>query len=509
MSASPLPLPIRRPTAPDPERSDSARALPQAGDVRALPVDRLRPAPDHEAIYGPLDDSQIADLVESLPQQGLLEPLLVAPAPIRDLPPRAPAWEIVAGHRRLAAARALGWPRIPCRILDLPPGAPRRRALVESNRQRRKTYTQLMREADALHELLAAEAKARSLANLQVQAPSPDEHDPDRDHDPRASTPPERRNSDAPPPTGIRAGRTDDRIAKILDIGGKDLYRQARAVWKAAAEGDPRALAAVRRLDAGTQTVHAAHKDLRRRDRYANGFKPTPYDVWNFRHDPAFGVGHPGAIPAGIVAHALHYFTAPGELVVDPMAGGGTTLDVALSMGRRCLAYDLAPVRPEIRPWDIRRGFPDEASGCDLVFCDPPYFNMLADRYPPGSVSGDNLADWLGFLRQLARSARRTLRPGGRVAILLANQTEKDLPPGHGYLDHAFFAYQALVEEGFLPERRVSCPMSGGYHPQQVRRARSEGRMLGLVRDLLVARKPTPETNPVSAQRIGLPPANS
>ena len=76
----------------------------------------------------------------------------------------------------------------------------------------------------------------------------------------------------------------------------------------------------------------------------------------------------------------------------------------------------------------------------------------------------------------------------------MANQTEKDLPAGFGYLDHAFYGYQALTAAGFLPERRVSCPMDGAYLPQHVRRARADGRMLGQVRDLLVMRKPAEST---------------
>ena len=99
---------------------------------------------------------------------------------------------------------------------------------------------------------------------------------------------------------------------------------------------------------AGTKTIHAAYKDLRRRDRFSADFRPTPYDVWSFRHDRAFGIPHAGSIPAAIIAHTLYYYTQPDALVVDPMAGGGTTLDVCQSMGRRCLAYDIQPVRPEI-----------------------------------------------------------------------------------------------------------------------------------------------------------------
>ncbi len=93
-------------------------------------------------------------------------------------------------------------------------------------------------------------------------------------------------------------------------------------------------------------------------------------------------------------------------------------------------------------------------------------------------------------MNRLARASFDAIRPGGFVALLLANQTEKDLPAGFGYIDHAFYGYTALTAAGFLPERRVSCPMDGAYLPQHVKRARADGRMLGQVRDLLVMRKP-------------------
>ncbi len=93
-------------------------------------------------------------------------------------------------------------------------------------------------------------------------------------------------------------------------------------------------------------------------------------------------------------------------------------------------------------------------------------------------------------MQSFASNAFAALKANGYVALLVANQTEKDLPAGHGYIDHAFLGYQALIAAGFLPERRISCPMDGAYLPQHVRRARVEGRMLGQVRDLLVMRKP-------------------
>ena len=439
-------------------------SLASPPDLRHVPVEYLRPSRFSLEVYGE-PGLEIGDdgLLDSIRDNGILVPLVASPD--------GEELELLSGHRRLACARSIGLETVPCELRALPRGDARSRAVLDYNRQRRKTFSQLMREADALERLLGPAARRRRLANLGV---------------PEAVA--ECRDSDA------RGGRTDESIARALGIGGKDLYRQARAVWRAAASGDPRARSGVAQLDLGEKSVHAAYKDLRRRDRFTTGFRPTPYDVWAFRRDPSFGLPHPGSIPAAIVAHALHYFTAPGDLVVDPMAGGGTTLDVCSAMGRRCLAYDLDPVRPEIRQFDVRHGFPPESRECSLVFCDPPYHTMLSGPYAAFGVVPEPLTGWISFLGGLARHALDALRLGGHVALLLANQTEKDLPAGLGYVDHAFLGYAALLGAGFTPVRRISCPMDGAYLPQHVQRARAEGRLLGQVRDLLVMRKPSADS---------------
>ncbi len=440
-----------------------ATVADQPDQVVRLPAARIASNPYSTFIYGD-PAAEVAGLIDGIREHGILVPLIVHPGADPD------SYELISGHRRLACAHAIGLTSVPCVVRTFSDDADQHRAVLEYNRQRPKNFGQMMREADAMSALLATAARDRSLANLRSEPESTDS--------------PDCRNSDA------RSGRTDSTIARLIGLGGKDIYRQARALWNLAQTGDPRAQSGVAQINAGTKTIHAAYKDLRRRDRFTTGFRPTPYDVWAFKHDRAFGIPHPGSIPPGIIAHTLHYFSSADSLVVDPMAGGGTTLDVCQAMGRRCLAYDLDPTRPDVRQHDITQEFPLEASGCDLVFADPPYHTMLAQAYAPTGIANAPLSAWTDFLQTFARSAFAILRPGGYLAILVANQTEKDLPAGHGYLDHAFLTYGAMMAAGFLPERRISCPMDGAYLPQHVRQARVDGRMLGQVRDLIVGRKP-------------------
>ena len=155
-----------------------------------------------------------------------------------------------------------------------------------------------MREADAIEELWENQARSRRLANLRRGRIRTDDR---HRKAPIVGIPtiggflriPMNQDEECRDEQGDR-GRTDARIARRLGLGGKDLYRQARAIWRVAQSGDARAQSGVAQLDAGTKTIYAAYKDLRRRNRFSADFRPTPYDVWSFRHDRAFGVAHAG-----------------------------------------------------------------------------------------------------------------------------------------------------------------------------------------------------------------------
>jgi len=58
-----------------------------------------------------LDRGNVGELATSISRHGLLHPIIVRPA--------EGGFELIAGSRRLAAVRLLGWRKVPCQIIDL------------------------------------------------------------------------------------------------------------------------------------------------------------------------------------------------------------------------------------------------------------------------------------------------------------------------------------------------------------------------------------------------------
>ncbi|NLT30485.1 MAG: site-specific DNA-methyltransferase, partial [Propionibacterium sp.] len=57
---------------------------------------------------------------------------------------------------------------------------------------------------------------------------------------------------------------------------------------------------------------------------------------------------------AAVVDHVIERCTAPGDLVLDPFAGFGTTLERAVRLGRRAAGVELLPERVD----HVRRRVP-------------------------------------------------------------------------------------------------------------------------------------------------------
>jgi len=82
--------------------------------------------------------------------------------------------------------------------------------------------------------------------------------------------------------------------------------------------------------------------------------------------------GYVGATPSWVIWQLLQRYTRKGDLVVDPMCGSGTTIDVCADLGRKARGFDLQPTRPEIERADAR-SLPMDSGLADFAFVDPPY----------------------------------------------------------------------------------------------------------------------------------------
>ena len=100
------------------------------------------------------------------------------------------------------------------------------------------------------------------------------------------------------------------------------------------------------------------------------------YPSQQYGEEPMGDPRYQGRTPAYVIWNLLERYTRPGDLVVDPFCGGGTTLDVARSLGREALGFDVAPHRPDITRADAR-DLPLESGRADFFFLDPPYSTHL------------------------------------------------------------------------------------------------------------------------------------
>jgi len=255
------------------------------------------------------------------------------------------------------------------------------------------------------------------------------------------------------------------------------------------------------KLNKDTNYVSGIVYEVRATLRHELGdFKPAAlrlYDVWSFaKCNENYGTpGYPGQIPGQIVENTLYYYTNVGDIVLDPMVGGGTTIDVCKAMGRRYLGYDMDPIRDDIRQHDIDDGVPElpqpaTEDGVKLIFMDPPYWSMKDDDYKEGSASSKSLEDFNEWLTHLAETSLKILADGGYVAVLIQNQTEKDIPEDSAYIEHVIEVFNRFRNAGFKPIRRIACPQSTEtFGPEDTAKAKEDKRMMGLVRDLLIMQK--------------------
>jgi transcriptional regulator with XRE-family HTH domain len=179
------------------------------------------------------------------------------------------------------------------------------------------------------------------------------------------------------------------------------------------------------------------------------------YNIWNFpNRDDRLGIEADGNIAGQIPMNLLYYYTDQGDLVLDPMAGGGSTIDACLVLGRECIAYDIKPKREGILQNDSVQNIPEFITSkktADFVFIDPPYYDMVS-----GIQDYEDIEDFYNQMKSLFTNTLSNLKIGGYIAVLIGQLA----PTIKQDTNLSAEIYNILRELGLNYINRISVPHS-------------------------------------------------
>lgn len=139
---------------------------------------------------------------------------------------------------------------------------------------------------------------------------------------------------------------------------------------------------------------------------HATDFEIPIYNVWK-QQTKSEGSSHFGNSEVRWLDNLLYLYTQPFDVVVDPFAGGGSTIDVCKKRLRRYFVSDRKPIverEKEIRQHDIKDGplKPPQWKDVKLVYLDPPYWIQAEGQYSKDAddLGNQSLED---FTKNLAR----------------------------------------------------------------------------------------------------------
>jgi adenine-specific DNA-methyltransferase len=167
--------------------------------------------------------------------------------------------------------------------------------------------------------------------------------------------------------------------------------------------------------------------------------KPQSTTLWQYssQHYGSGFQGSPryqGATPSFVIWNLLHRYTKEGDLVLDPMCGSGTTLDVASDLNRKGMGFDLNPTRADIQKADARQ-LPVNDESVDFFFVDPPYSDHIHYSDDPrciGKISAKSEA-FFESLDQVFAQAFRVLKNQSYIGVYVCDfysKTDGFIPVG-------------------------------------------------------------------------------
>lgn len=227
-------------------------------------------------------------------------------------------------------------------------------------------------------------------------------------------------------------------------------------------------------------------------------FTAPLYNVWRFSKS-SNNVAHFGNSEQTIVENLLYLYTEPFDIVVDPFAGGGSSIDVCRKRLRRCWVSDRKPIverENEIRQHDLVGDggsivvppLNKRWSDVSLTYLDPPYWRQAAGQYSddPTDLANMPLEQFTEILSRIVKEISQRQSKGVIALLIQPTQWSAD---NRQFTDHVTDLIRTTGNKRIVLETRVSCPyQSEQYNAQQVEWAKANKKLLVLTRELIVWR---------------------
>ena len=190
--------------------------------------------------------------------------------------------------------------------------------------------------------------------------------------------------------------------------------------------------------------------------------------VWSFpkrgdwaTHNPKYRGNFAPQIPRNIILR----YSEEGDIVLDPMCGGGTTLIECKLLNRKGIGFDINPkaveitkellkfsgdyrYEPEVSVGDVRNLLGLQDNSVDLIITHPPYLNII--KYSEGNIPGDlsNISGVTKFLDEFElgiKEMHRVLKEDKYCAILIG-----DTRKSRHCVPLAYYVMERFLKNGFV-----------------------------------------------------------
>lgn len=170
------------------------------------------------------------------------------------------------------------------------------------------------------------------------------------------------------------------------------------------------------------------------------------FPTQNYGDRPHGDNKYSGVTPAFIIWNLVQRYTKENDLVVDPMCGSGTTIDVCREENRKVIGFDVVPFRADIKQADARK-LPLADKIVDFVFIDSPYSDNIKYNNHPDNLGNISCENPIFFeeMEKVAQETYRILKPDKYIAWLIGDQAKKKkFTPGG-------FKIYSILDKYFTP----------------------------------------------------------